>query len=63
MFSVKLDGQVNERLGLILGRMRFCIRLKNGLVRLAGPRQHHVVVGRGATQQPGDHTVFTLVDG
>jgi hypothetical protein len=61
-----LEGEVDQRLALVLGRMLLGVGVEDGALGLALLRQRHFDVGGAwpgpAGQQPGDETILALID-
>ena len=64
------EGQVNQRLGLVFGRMFLGVGIKDGPLGFARFRQRHFVIDRAIDilavgppgQNPGNHTVLTFIN-
>ena len=56
-------GQVDQRLGLVFGRMLLGVGVQDGALRLTRRRQRHRVDGPRTAEQPGEHPVFPLIYG
>ena len=64
------EGQVNQRLGLVFGRMFLGVGIKDGPLGFARFRQRHFVIDRAIDilavgtpgKHPGNHAVFTFID-
>ena len=64
------EGQVNQRLGLVFGRMFLGVGIKNGALGFARFRQRHFVIDRAIDilavgtpgKHPGNHAVFAFIN-
>jgi len=56
------EGQVDQRLRLVLGGVLLRVGFQNLTARLARLGQPDLIDGVGAVEHPGDHAVFALVD-
>ena len=63
-------GQVNQRLGLVFGRVFLGVGIKDGALGFARFRQRHFVIDRAIDilavgppgKHPGNHAVFTFIN-
>ena len=56
------EGEVDDRLALILGRMLLGVGFEDRALGLPGGRKRHGIFGVGSVEHTGDHAVLALVD-